>query len=63
MSDQKQKVVPAEQKPADKKNSEELADEALDAVSGGMANLGAAIPGVTGASSLSSRETGSCISQ
>jgi hypothetical protein len=60
MSDQKPKVTPTEPKP---KTSEELSEEALDAVSGGMiANLGVVVPKVTGASSLSGGETDVCIS-
>jgi hypothetical protein len=59
MSDQKSKVTPTEQKP---KTSEELSDEALDAVSGGLTNLGVVLPKVTGGSSLSSGETDVCIS-
>jgi hypothetical protein len=63
MSDQKQKVLPVEPKPKEPREAKELGDEELDGVSGGLAGLGLAIPSVTGASSLPSRETSTCISQ
>ena len=60
MSDEKKKAAPAEEKVKAPKGADELTDEALDGVSGG---LSFAIPSVGDVSALPSRETSTCISQ